>query len=188
MNSPAEVVEYDPRWPLWFTEIHTRLMPYLTELPHRVEHVGSTSVPGLAAKPIIDLDVVVPSADVVPAAIERLAAAGYRHEGDQGIAGREAFALPPDAVHYHHLYVVVDGNKAHRDHVLLRDHLRTNAADRERYAERKRELAYLLRTDRPAYVDAKGAWVEELIASALSWKCIKAGGSPTAGDSGRTGA
>ncbi|WP_427887436.1 GrpB family protein [Kribbella sp. GL6] len=180
MIVPAEVVDYDPRWPLWFAEIRGRLAPYLAEFQHRVEHVGSTAVPGLAAKPIIDVDVVVPSAELVPTAIARLAAAGYVHEGDQGIAGREAFALPPDAVHYHHLYVVVDGNKAHRDHVLLRDHLRADAADRERYAARKRELAHLLTTDRGAYVTGKGALVEEMIA--------RADGSPTSGGPGRTGA
>ncbi|WP_350280073.1 GrpB family protein [Kribbella sp. HUAS MG21] len=166
MIPPAAVVDYDPDWRVWFAEIHARLTPYLAGLPHVVEHVGSTAVPGLAAKPIIDVDVVVPSADLVPAAIERLAAAGYRHQGDQGIAGREAFAQPADAVHYHHLYVVVEGNKAHQDHVVLRDHLRRSAADRERYAIRKRELAHLLSTDRTAYVEGKGALVEELIARA----------------------
>jgi GrpB-like predicted nucleotidyltransferase (UPF0157 family) len=162
---PAEVVAYDPRWPQWFAEISAALEPYLGELPHVIEHVGSTAVPGLAAKPIIDLDVVVPSAELVPTAIERLVAAGYRHQGDAGIPGREAFALPPDVAHYHHLYVVVEGNKPHRDHLLLRDHLRANTVDRERYAARKRELAHLLTTDRKAYVDGKGALVEELIAS-----------------------
>ncbi|WP_329004470.1 GrpB family protein [Kribbella sp. NBC_00709] len=166
MIVPAEVVEYDPRWPGWFAEIAAVVEPYFDELPHVIEHVGSTAVPGLAAKPIIDVDIVVPSDALVTAAIERLVAAGYRHEGDAGIAGREAFALPPDVAHYHHLYLVVEGNKAHRDHVLLRDHLRADTADRERYAARKRELAHLLTTDRTAYVVGKGALVEELIARA----------------------
>jgi len=160
---PAEVVEYDPRWPVWFAEIRARLTPYLTELPHQIEHVGSTAVPGLAAKPIIDVDVVVPTAELVPAAIAALTAAGYQHEGDLGVPGREAFALPPNTVRYHHLYLVVEGNKAHQDHTVLRDHLRTDPADRERYAARKRELAHLLTTDRAAYVDGKSALVEELI-------------------------
>ena len=180
MIVPAEVVDYDPRWRLWYAEIRARLAPYLAELPHVCEHVGSTAVPGLAAKPIIDVDIVVPSPPLVAEAISGLEAAGYRHEGDQGIPGREAFALPPNAVHYHHLYVVVEGTKAHRDHVVLRDHLRADAADRERYAARKRELAHLLTTDRTAYVDGKGALVEELIA--------KAGGSAPGDGSGRSGA
>jgi GrpB-like predicted nucleotidyltransferase (UPF0157 family) len=163
---PAEVVSYDPRWPDWFAEIRAGLTPHFVGLPHQIEHVGSTAVPGLAAKPIIDVDIVVPSAGLVPSAIKRLVAAGYRHEGDAGIVGREAFALPPNVAHYHHLYVVVEGNKAHQDHVLLRDHLRADAADRELYAARKRELAHLLTTDRSAYVLGKGALVEELIARA----------------------
>ncbi|MFD3404444.1 GrpB family protein [Kribbella sp. NPDC058693] len=178
MIVPAEVVEYDERWPLWFAEISADLEPYLDGLPHVIEHVGSTAVPGLAAKPIIDVDVVVPSAGLVPTAISRLVAAGYRHEGDAGIPGREAFALPVEVAHYHHLYVVVEGNKAHLDHVLLRDHLRAHEADRERYAARKRELAHLLTTDRTDYVEGKGALVEELIA--------RADGSPAAGGPGRT--
>lgn len=163
MIPPASVVEYDARWPGWFAEIRDGLSPYLKGIPHTVEHVGSTAVPGLAAKPIIDVDVVVPAADHVPAAVAAMVAAGYHHEGDLGITGREAFALPPGAAHYHHLYVVVDGNKPHQDHVLLRDHLRANAADRERYAALKRELAHLLTTDRTAYVEAKAGLVEEII-------------------------
>jgi len=175
---PAEVVEYDPRWALWFEEISAGLAPYLAGVPHRIEHVGSTAVAGLAAKPIIDLDVVVPSADLVPAAVAGVVAAGYEHEGDLGVTGREAFTLPPDANHYHHLYVVVDGNKAHQDHVVLRDHLRASVADRERYAARKRELAHLLTMDRSAYVDGKSALVEEMLS--------RAGGSRPADDSRRS--
>ena len=163
MIPPASVVEYDARWPVWFAEIRDGLSPYLEGIPHTVEHVGSTAVPGLAAKPIIDVDVVVPAADHVPAAVAAMVAAGYHHEGDLGITGREAFTLPPDAAHYHHLYVVVDGNKPHQDHALLRDHLRANAADRERYAALKREVAHLLTTDRTAYVEAKAGLVEEII-------------------------
>jgi GrpB-like predicted nucleotidyltransferase (UPF0157 family) len=164
---PAEVVPYDSRWPLWFAEIRARLAPYLTGLSCQVEHVGSTAVPGLAAKPIIDVDVVVPSATLLPEAVQRLTAAGYGHQGDLGIPGREAFALPADAEHYHHLYVVVEGNDAYRDHVVLRDHLRADAGDRERYAARKLELAHLLTTDRAAYVAGKAALVSELIGKAL---------------------
>ncbi|MEU8222968.1 GrpB family protein [Kribbella sp. NPDC048915] len=180
MKTPAEVVDYDPRWPLWFAEIHAVLAPHLDGIPHVVEHVGSTAVPGLAAKAIIDVDIVVPAPSMVPAVISRLEAAGYRHTGDQGVPGREAFALPPDAADYHHLYVVVEGNKAHQDHVLLRDHLRAHPADRDRYAAHKRELAHLLTSDRSAYVDGKSALVAELLA--------KAGGSPAGGEPGRTGA
>ncbi len=165
MIPPAEVVEYDARWPLWFAELRAELEPLLADVPHKIEHVGSTAVPGLAAKPIIDVDVVVPSADHVRPAVAALTAGGYRHQGDLGIAGREAFELPAGAVRYHHLYVVVEGNEAYRDHVVLRDLLRMDAVARERYAARKRELAPLLLTDRAAYGEGKTALIEELVRS-----------------------
>ncbi|TDD29212.1 GrpB family protein [Kribbella turkmenica] len=163
LTPPVEVVDYDLRWPLWFNEISAQLAPYLTEVPHRIEHVGSTAVPGLAAKPIIDIDVVVPSTQAVRLAISSLATAGCQHREDLGIPGRESFALPPGARQYHHLYVVVDGSKPHRDHILLRDHLRRNAADRELYATLKRDLAHLLLTDRAAYLEAKAGLIKRLI-------------------------
>jgi GrpB-like predicted nucleotidyltransferase (UPF0157 family) len=79
--------------------------------------------PGCAAKPIIDLDIVVSEEAVMPELISRLTGQGYRHEGDLGIRGREAFQAPPAAPE-HHLYGVVAGSKPHLDHVLLRDYLR----------------------------------------------------------------
>ncbi|GAA1540704.1 GrpB family protein [Kribbella lupini] len=167
MIPPAEVVEYDERWPQWFDELRAGLDGLLTDVPHVIEHVGSTAVPGLAAKPIIDLDVVVPSVDQVKPAVAALAAGGYRHQGDLGITGREAFELPAGVTHYHHLYVVVEGNEAHRDHVVLRDLLRADAGARERYAARKRELAPLLTSDRAAYGEGKAALIGELVGQAL---------------------
>ena len=86
MIVPAEVVDYDPRWPLWFDEIRARLVPYVDGFV--VEHVGSTAVPGLAAKPIIDVDVVVPSPELVPTAIARHRP--HRVRLRQGRAGRGA--------------------------------------------------------------------------------------------------
>ena|SRR5438128_9836442 len=79
-----------------------------------------------------------------------------------GIAGREAFE-PPSEDPYHHLYVVVEGSQPHRDHIDLRDYLRLHPDEARRYAERKREIAFLLATDRAAYVDAKRAIIEDLL-------------------------
>jgi hypothetical protein len=127
--------------------------------------VGSTAVPGLAAKPILDVDVVVPSAASVGSATAALESLGYVHRGDLGIAGREAFAAPAGSP-YHHLYLVVDGSPPYRDHVDLRDLLRRDASARERYAAEKHRLAPLLRTDREAYVEQKGVVVEDLLRQA----------------------
>ena len=117
-------------------------------------HIGSTVVPGLDAKPIIDLGVVVADQAAVAAAIGVLAAAGWQHEGDLGVPGRDAFR-PPEGMIYHHLYVVTDGSQAHRDHVALRDLLRAHPGHAARYARLKHQLAPLPRADRTAYVTGK---------------------------------
>jgi len=98
------VVEYDPNWPAAFEQLRLVVWPAVSVLATSVEHVGSTSVPGLAAKPIIDISVVVPTAADVPAAIHRLAAVGYVHQGNLGVEGREAFQAP-DSTPRRHLYL-----------------------------------------------------------------------------------
>lgn len=167
VEPPAVIVDYDPTWPVVSDELRARLASALAGVATSIEHVGSTAVPGLAAKPIVDIDVVVSDGTVVPAAIERLKALGYVHQGDLGVTGREAFRPPGDGP-YHHLYVVVQGSPPHRDHIDLRDYLRRRPDEVARYAERKRELAHLLTTDRHAYVDAKSGIIRDMLSRARS--------------------
>ena len=160
------VVAYDPAWPHLFRSMRERLQDLFVGTEALIEHVGSTAVPGLAAKPIVDIDVVVPSSAEIPDAVRRLESGGYIHCGDLGIPGREAFDVPPDLA-YHHLYVVAAGTKPHLDHVLLRDHLRRHPDAAERYGRRKLELAHLITPEsRQAYMEAKASIVEELLAVA----------------------
>lgn len=161
------VVDYDPSWPEWFETIRRRVWPAVADLAVRIDHVGSTSVPGMAAKPIIDMDIVVGSEDDVRPVIERLATIGYLWVGDLGVAGRQAFRRPQDNhMPAHHLYVVVENNKAHLDHWLLRDLLRADAAARTRYAELKRRNALTAEGDMDVYVAAKASLVAELLTKA----------------------
>ena len=118
-----------------------------------VEHIGSTAVPGLAAKPIIDLDVVVLTQNFA-LAIKRLGSLGYAHEGDRGIAGREAFRWPP-AERRHHLYLCAPDSPALCNHLFFRDHLRTHLATARAYADLKHILAQRHATDREAYQTQK---------------------------------
>src|SRR5262249_21195118 len=87
------IADYDPSWPSLFASLARSVAAALGPVLVRVEHVGSTAVPGLPAKPIIDLDVVVQPADVAEA-VRRLSGLGYVHRGDLGVTGREAFAAP----------------------------------------------------------------------------------------------
>ncbi len=161
-REPIVVTDYDPSWPESFERLAAPISDAVRDLGGRVEHVGSTSVPGLAAKPIIDIDVVVPNVDVVPQAIEQLRLLGYTYQGDKGIPGREAFLWPPGMPH-HHVYVVVDGNAQYRQHIRFRDHLRSHPSVADDYAALKRELAEHHRWDRLGYTDAKTDFITRVL-------------------------
>lgn len=127
-----------------------------------IEHVGSTAVPGLAAKPIIDMDVLLISATDLQLVIAKLACVGYEHRGDLGVAGREAFRTPPNDLP-HHLYVCPSGSAEYRRHISFRDHLRTHPTDANSYASLKRELVRKFGDDREAYTKAKSTFVAEIL-------------------------
>lgn len=171
MTGEIVVTDYDPDWPSWFETIRRNLWPVVDGIAIRIDHVGSTAVTGLAAKPIIDLDVVVASSDEVAPVIERLALIGCRWRGDLGVAGREAFGpLPMEGLPAHHLYLVVENNRAHVDHWLLRDFLRHDPEARARYAALKRRNAELAKGDIDFYVAAKAGLVAELLTRARALK------------------
>ncbi|WP_157873711.1 GrpB family protein [Kineococcus radiotolerans] len=161
---PAVVVDYDPHWREDFDMLRSCLHPLVADVALSIEHVGSTAVPGLAAKPIIDVDVVVADEHASRAAVHALASGGWTPEGDLGIPGRQALQARPD-LPYHHLYVVIDGSQPHLDHVLLREHLRCHPAAAAEYGALKKRIAPLLRTDRQAYLEAKSELVQRLLAA-----------------------
>jgi GrpB-like predicted nucleotidyltransferase (UPF0157 family) len=162
---PIVVVDSDPSWAQEFERLSAPIREVVRGLGAVVEHVGSTAVPGLAAKPIIDLDVVVPVPDAVAPAIEQLISLGYRHEGDLGICGREALHWPANTAR-HHTYIVVDGSPPHRDHVDFREALLADAETAAEYAELKRSLAREHRDDRAAYLEGKSVFIARVLARA----------------------
>lgn len=170
MPRPVIVVDYDPAWPGQFEVVRGVLAAALGDVAMSIEHVGSTSVPGLAAKPILDIDVVIGSREELPAAIEGLARLGYEHEGDQDVAGREAFrpreGTAPRTWPGHHLYVCARDNRELSRHLALRDWLRRHEDDRARYAALKRRLAGVFRDDRDAYCAAKRGLIESVLTRA----------------------
>ncbi len=155
---PVVVVAYDPAWQGTFLRIRERVGAALGELAVGVEHVGSTAVPGLDAKPIVDVDSIVRGPEDVEEAIRRLARIGYLHLGDLGIAGREAFRAPSDLPR-HHLYLCAVGTPELRAHLAFRDALRSDPTLAERYAALKRELAAKHRDDRDAYTEGKSVFI-----------------------------
>ncbi len=135
------------------------------EVALSVEHVGSTAVPGLAAKPIIDIDVVVDSRDKVPEAIARLGALGYVHRGNLGIEDRDAFTSP-EGLPAHHLYVCLQGSAALANHLALRDFLRCDAAAAAEYGRIKKRLAAQFPGDIESYISGKTDCILAILRSA----------------------
>lgn len=148
------VVDYDLSWPATFEALRAPVWAVVRDIAVSVEHVGSTAVPGLAAKPIIDMDVVVASADRMPEAIQRLATLGYGHRGNLGIEDREAFKSPPE-LPAHHLYVCLQGSTALANHLALRDFLRSEPASVLQYSRIKQLLAARFPEDIDSYIAGK---------------------------------
>jgi GrpB-like predicted nucleotidyltransferase (UPF0157 family) len=162
MSEPITVVDYDPAWPITFARLKSELEGPLGGLAVEIEHVGSTSIPSAAAKPIIDIDVVLRSTDEVQLAILLLERKGYHHQGNLGIPGREAFESPP-SLPPHHLYVVVVGNSEHTRHLQFRNYLREHPETTERYSDLKKTLATKFRNDRAAYTEGKTAFIMKIL-------------------------
>jgi GrpB-like predicted nucleotidyltransferase (UPF0157 family) len=161
----VEVVPYDERWPVAFAALAEDLRRALAGVEVvGVEHVGSTSVPGLAAKPILDVDVVVAAAHVAPA-IAALEAAGYVSLGDLGIPERFALRAPDDGVR-RNVYVVVEGSLALRNHLGVRDVLRRDGGLRDAYGEHKRRLAERDYDDIDGYIADKSEVLQQVLEAA----------------------
>ncbi|HOZ39113.1 MAG TPA: GrpB family protein [Anaerolineaceae bacterium] len=156
ITKKVEVVPYDPAWQAHFDKLQQYLLGTLTGQNVRVEHVGSTSVPGLAAKPILDIDIVLQNGTDFGQVKVALESRGYYHIGDLGISGREVFKYEnkPQFMS-HHLYVLSEDSEELKRHLTFRDWLRSHPEDRELYANTKLMAAQKFPDDIGAYIDAK---------------------------------
>jgi GrpB-like predicted nucleotidyltransferase (UPF0157 family) len=160
-DAPITLVDYDPRWPALFDREAARVRGALGETALRIEHVGSTSVPGLCAKPIVDMVLVVPDSAAEPAYVPALEAAGYTLRIREPDWFEHRLLKGPDTdVNLH----VFGAGAAEIDRMLrFRDRLRTNDADRDAYATAKRRLAARRWRHVQHYADAKTAVIEAII-------------------------
>ena len=157
------VVPYDEAWKNAFEEIKTEIEAEIGALIIGIEHVGSTSVEGMSAKPCIDIDVIIKDYSVFDEIVRKLGAIGYIHEGDLGIKDREAFKYA-DKSHLmtHHLYVCPrDSEELHR-HIAFRDFLRKNPEAVKEYSMVKEKAAALFPDEIEQYIAFKAPCIEEL--------------------------
>lgn len=157
------VLPYDKAWKEAFEEIRLELEVVLENLIIGIEHVGSTSVEGLSAKPCIDVDVVIKDYTVFDAVVGKLTEIGYFHEGNLGIEGREAFCYTgKDHLMKHHLYVCPQDSRELHRHVTFRDFLRKNPEAVQKYGRVKETAAQLFPEDIDGYMAYKAPCIAEL--------------------------
>jgi GrpB-like predicted nucleotidyltransferase (UPF0157 family) len=164
------IQRYRESWINDFSDIQKSLLVALSELTVSIEHIGSTAVPGLAAKPIIDIDLVF-NQDVSFEQIKiRLEKIGYYHNGNQGIPGREVFKRSKATLYHqvldfivHHLYVCPAGSKEFQNHVIFRDYLIANADARIQYQQLKTNLAFEVKQDSKKYAALKEEKAKDFI-------------------------
>jgi GrpB-like predicted nucleotidyltransferase (UPF0157 family) len=163
-DAPIELVDYQPTWPALFdAERHLLEAALAPWLAGPVEHIGSTAVPGLPAKPVIDIMAPVLSLPESAAAIAAASALGYLHapyKPDQ----MHWMCKPSPAYRTHHLHLVPWGSTLWHQRLAFRDALRASAELTARYAALKRRLAQQYRHDRDGYTEAKGPFIEGVLA------------------------
>ena len=168
MPQHITVLKYDPKWKQDYQDEQKKIEDILKENALVIYHIGSTSVPGLAAKPIIDIMVAVRSLEKVDAAADAFSALGYEFLGEFGIAGRRYLRKGGDErTRQIHIFQADDWNNIGR-HLAFRQYLSTHEREREEYAKLKRELAQQFPYDIEGYCDGKEAFVRAVEAQALS--------------------
>jgi GrpB-like predicted nucleotidyltransferase (UPF0157 family) len=174
-DGAIEVVAYDDRWPVRFAEWRARLALALGSAAIRIEHVGSTAVPGVAAKPIVDILVSVGDVEDEPAYLAAIESTGVQLRLRE--QGHRYLRPPPDRPREVHVHVCGAGSAWERDHLLFRDYLQAHPAARLAYAELKQDLAQRYPDDRLAYTDAKSAFILDALDDAAAW-ATRAGWRP----------
>src|SRR5262249_14424444 len=172
MADTLEIVDYDPAWPAAFAAERARIAHALGALALRIEHNGSTSVPGLAAKPVIDIQVSVRALQPLEPYVARLAAIGYTHVPHEDDAFAPFLHRPARWPHTHQVHLVVAGGGEERRTLAFRDFLRAHPETAREYERLKRALAPRFSStapgEREAYAEAKGELIQRVTLQAIA--------------------
>ena len=165
-----EVLPYDPDWPELYRAEAERIAPVMGQNLLGLHHIGSTSVPGLAAKPTIDILAVVKDLAQLDAVNSLIQELGFQPRGENGIAGRRYFTKNAGDAHLFHLHAFQEGHSAIDDHLAFRDYLRIHPEACAEYAELKSHLAEIYRHEPKKYTDGKESFIQKVIKVAKAWK------------------
>ena len=175
MGRRIDVIEYHPQWLTAFEAEAAMLARIFDQQLVDIQHVGSTAVPGLAAKPIIDILIVLDRTDNIGSFDPSMEALGYRVRGEcldavvPGTPGRFYFSKETNGVHSHHVHICATGHADILDKLAFRDYLRANESVALAYADLKRRLAVAHRFDNIGYMRGKDAFVKSVLVDARQW-------------------
>jgi GrpB-like predicted nucleotidyltransferase (UPF0157 family) len=164
----VQVSPYNEQWSFMYAEEVNKIEQILGTDIVRSHHIGSTSVPGLKAKPIIDIMIVVRDIAIADTCNQEMSAIGYLPKGENGIPGRRYFQKGGDE-RTHHVHVYQDENDEINRHLAFRDYLREHPYAREEYGNLKERLALEFPYDSASYIDGKDRFVKALEAKAVEW-------------------
>ncbi|MFF5706069.1 GrpB family protein [Streptomyces sp. NPDC012794] len=168
MGEPVDVMPYDPAWPAMLAKRGAGLRTALGDTAVRIDHIGSTSVPGLAAKPVIDIQISVTVLEPAEEFLGPLTGMGFVYRAANPERTKRYFREPPGR-HRTHVHVRQLGTFSQQFPLLFRDYLRCHTSAAAAYAEAKRRCAARFRDDRPGYVQAKDDFVRDIIRRADAW-------------------
>ena len=157
------IEEYNSNWKKQFETLKLMINSYIGDFILEIQHVGSTSVDGLSAKPIIDIDVVIESTKYLSKVIHELEKKDYIYQGDLGVKDRYAFQRIYDEDIKYHLYVCPKDGIGYKEHILFRDYLRSNAEARDNYIKLKKELAKKFERDSESYCNGKTKFIQKIL-------------------------
>jgi GrpB-like predicted nucleotidyltransferase (UPF0157 family) len=167
-SAPLVIADYNPEWPLMYEQEKALILKAVGHIIADIEHIGSTSVPGLGAKPIIDIMIGLHRLDDAVECIPRLEACGHKYEPEfeAKVPERRFFRKGPDWARTHHIHMVVRSSKFWEDRIVFRNYMRTHDEDAMLYLLLKKELAIRFGSNRQGYTDAKASFVEAILAKA----------------------
>lgn len=165
----VEVISYQSSWLEAFEEEKQALSRVLGQLDYNIHHIGSTSVPGLAAKPVIDLLIEINNLSLIDQLGEGFQALGYHIMGEHGIKGRRFFMKDTDGKRSHHIHAFERGENDVVRHLAFRDYLKVHPKAKQDYSDLKQKLAKKHPTNMEAYIEGKSPWIKEHESKANIW-------------------
>lgn len=168
MEDPIIVVDYQPNWSTQYEQERIHILNAIGNTIVDIQHIGSTAVPKLAAKPVIDILLGLKQVPPTPTQVSSLEALGYLYCGELGIPGRHYFRRGMPRTHQIHAVQV--GSEFWKTHILFRDFLKTHPEAAQQYEALKRKLAVQFRYDRDRYTESKAPLIQQLLIQAKAWQ------------------